>query len=182
MADLYVPYRASPSNRLVTLPSCRDIIAEARCGLTRSAWDRFWEKVDASGDCWEWTAARNPKGYGSFCVKTSKPQRGIGAHRFSWEVLVGPIPEDYTIDHLCRNRSCVNPDHLEPVPHRVNLERGYPGHYERPDRCDKGHLLTPDNIYSRPDRPLTRSCRICQRRRNREYERRYAETNGVWRR
>lgn len=82
--------------------------------------ERFFNKVDV-GLCWEWTASLNRKGgYGSFRVGG----RLVSAHRWLWETLVGPIPAKHDLDHLCRNRRCVNPDHLEPVTRSVNLARG----------------------------------------------------------
>ncbi|HEY7824270.1 MAG TPA: HNH endonuclease signature motif containing protein [Acidimicrobiia bacterium] len=87
-------------------------------------WDRFWNKVDASGDCWEWIGATAGNGYGKINVK-GRDHYPEFAHRVGWELLVGPIPDGLVIDHLCRNTLCVNPDHLEPVTHKVNVRRGY---------------------------------------------------------
>lgn len=74
--------------------------------------ERFWLKVDKRGpdDCWEWKAGRC-LGYGQFWNNV----RDMPAHRFAYEAVVGPIPEGLTLDHLCRNKGCVNPAHLEPV-------------------------------------------------------------------
>ena len=69
---------------------------------------RFWEKVDKTDDCWLWIGGRRPTGYGQFWDGT----RNVSAHRWSYEALVGPIPEGLVTDHLCRVRNCVNPDHL----------------------------------------------------------------------
>lgn len=127
--------------------------------------ERFWVKVDASGDCWQWTAFIDPDGYGSFRVT------GVGhrrAHRVAWEALVGPIPEALTVDHRCRNRGCVNPDHLELVPNKVNILRGYgpPALAARSATCAQGHDLTdPANVYTPPSRPNRRKCRQCARER-----------------
>ena len=73
---------------------------------------RFFAKIDASGVCWQWTGARDPNGYGLFRGNVRITRR---AHRFGYELLVGPIPDGLTLDHLCRNRGCVDPDHLEVV-------------------------------------------------------------------
>jgi len=69
---------------------------------------RFMRKVDKSGNCWIWMAAKNEKGYGKFSVGRSMKR----AHRFSWEMVNGPIPAGALLDHRCHNRACVNPDHL----------------------------------------------------------------------
>lgn len=80
---------------------------------------RFWAKVDAEGDCWVWTGALSDTGYGSF----APAGKAKSAHRFAYESLVGPIPVGLQLDHLCRNRACVNPDHLEPVSATENTRR-----------------------------------------------------------
>ena len=70
--------------------------------------ERFWSKVDANGDCWLWTASIRRDGYGAFRLNG----RTKYAHRLAWEALIGPIPDGRQIDHLCRARRCVNPDHM----------------------------------------------------------------------
>lgn len=94
---------------------------------------RFWAKVDKngpfpteapglSGACWQWTASIiHTTGYGAFGVEGRKR----GAHRVSYELVIGPIPDGLTIDHLCNNRRCVNPSHLEPVTQGENVRRAY---------------------------------------------------------
>ena len=84
--------------------------------------ERFWAKVDTSGDCWVWTAARNGFGYGKFSVGRG---HDVPAYRWAYRFLVGPVPRGYLLDHLCRNRLCVRPDHLEPVTHAENIRRGW---------------------------------------------------------
>ncbi len=86
------------------------------------AYERFWNFVVYFDDidCWVWAGAKDSWGYGVFQVEFKKP---IGAHRFAYEMLVGPIPEGLTLDHLCRGIDCVNPDHMEPVTNEENVRR-----------------------------------------------------------
>jgi hypothetical protein len=81
---------------------------------------RFWSKVDRTGDCWKWTAGLTGSGYGRFRWDGGE----VAAHRFAYELLVGAIPDGLQIDHLCRNRACVNPAHMEPITQRENILRG----------------------------------------------------------
>lgn len=100
---------------------------------------RFWSKVDKTATCWNWTGARDPNGYGRFGIRG---RRLALAHRFAYELVNGTVPGALFLDHLCRNPSCVNPDHLEPVTHRENVMRGVV-----PNRgmCRKGlHPMTPE--------------------------------------
>lgn len=84
--------------------------------------ERFWAKVDTSGDCWLWTAARLPKGYGRFFAKGTLAL----AHRWSFETFSGPIPAGMHVDHTCYTPSCVRPDHLRAVTPKQNIEnRGH---------------------------------------------------------
>lgn len=95
--------------------------------------ERFWAKIekDHSTGCWEWTAYISELGYGQFKAFGAM----VRAHRFAYELLIGPIPEGLEIDHLCQNRGCVNPDHLEPVSHIENVRRG---HMRRKLRMNRG--------------------------------------------
>lgn len=81
----------------------------------------FWSRVDRSGSCWKWTAAKNNDGYGYFSARGYSAR----AHRWSFELANGPIPQGLVLDHLCRNRSCVRPDHLELVTVQENVVRGW---------------------------------------------------------
>lgn len=121
--------------------------------------------VDAATGCWiwQWTIARNGYGFTKVAGKTRH------AHRVYYERHVGPVPDGLTLDHLYRNRACVNPAHLEPVTIRENTLRG-----EGPSarnaaktHCKYGHECTPENTHMRPSG--SRSCRVCLRERQREY-------------
>lgn len=115
-------------------------------------------KVDRSGECWEWLACTDPNGYGRFRAGG----RTVLAHRFAYEAFRDEIPLGLTIDHLCRNHGCVNPEHLEAVPNIVNVMRGDPGAYLRvKTHCKRGHELTAENVYVTPTG--SRSCRACKR-------------------
>jgi hypothetical protein len=120
-------------------------------------------EVDENG-CWLWTGFSRSGGYGDL-HHLGRIQR---AHRLSYEAFVGPIPGDLTLDHLCRVRRCVNPEHLEPVTGRENTLRGesFAARYAKQTRCKHGHEYTPENTIRRYDGG--RGCRICQRRYGRE--------------
>lgn len=133
----------------------------ARFWTARPAEDRFWEKVDKSGDCWIWTAGRTNQGYGRFSPARSESAR---AHRYSYELAYGPIAPGLVIDHLCRNKACVRPDHLEPVTTTENIRRAHPAVVT--NRCKHGHEFTAENTRHRRDG--SRACRTCERTRRRE--------------
>ncbi len=85
-------------------------------GQLRPVEERFWANVDKTTTCWLWTGRLNWRGYGEISVKN----KFVKAHRYAYEFLEAPIPEGLEIDHLCRVRNCVNPDHLEAVTHKEN--------------------------------------------------------------
>ena len=123
--------------------------------------ERFWSKVDLSAPngCWLWTAGKFINGYGAFRLGN----RTVYAHRFSYEALVGPIPPELQIDHLCRVRRCVNPAHLEPVTCRENTLRGdtSAAHNAAKTECPQGHPYDEENTYLDPKGG--RRCRECAR-------------------
>lgn len=123
----------------------------------RSLPERFWAKVDATGDCWEWTGHQQ-FGYGLFVV-SSKPLKVAKAHRVAWELLVGPIPEGLVIDHLCRVQRCLNPAHLEVVTPAENSRR-MPISLARKRRqhCPHGHPYDTANTRMHNG---GRCCRTC---------------------
>lgn len=128
---------------------------------------RFWDKVDLSGDCWEWTASRNAGGYGQFWLAGTVTL----AHRLAYELLVGPIPDGLEIDHLCRNRGCVKPSHLQPVSHTENVRRGA---ITNSDTCRNGlHPWTKENIYVKPNGEKV--CRPCRTAGQRQWRARQAQ-------
>jgi len=131
---------------------------------------RFWAKVVvAQNHCWEWTGADNGKGYGQFW----DGQQLVPAHRIAFEWLRGEIPEGLELDHLCRNKKCVNPMHLELVTRSENTKRGIgPALAAQKQRakthCPHGHPYSPENTYITP--VGGRQCIICRNARNRRYK------------
>lgn len=121
---------------------------------TRPLADRLWAKVDKTGPCWVWTASLNSKGYGQINVD-GRPKL---AHRVAFELERGAIPEGMQLDHLCRNRKCVNPAHLEPVTNKTNTLRGVgpTAVNAAKTECKRGHSLT-DAYVSQG----MRYCRTC---------------------
>lgn len=138
--------------------------------------ERFWDKVspEPMTGCWIWAAATSAGGYGTFTVHN----RTVRAHRLAYERLVGPIPDGLQVDHLCRVRRCVNPNHLEPVTQRENLMRGEgsPAQNARKTHRKRGHLLAGDNLFIKPQG--WRQCRICMRLWDRRAKAKRAEGRG----
>lgn len=134
---------------------------------------RIWAKVDKNGldGCWIWLGAYNSvSGYGYY--------GRTPAHRVIYSMAVGPIPPGLDIDHLCRNRTCCNPGHLEPVTHRENCLRGTSPSAVNAAKthCVNGHEYNDVNTYRRTNGQ--RDCRRCKA--NRERVRRIYERTGRW--
>jgi hypothetical protein len=117
---------------------------------------RFWPRVakDGPDGCWEWQGCCVKTGYGQ--IRVGKKLAAV--HRLAYEDAVGPIPEGLEIDHLCHNRRCVNPKHLEAVTHRVNIQRSR-RNLDLRTHCKHGHVLTPGNIVRHTNG--RRRCRTC---------------------
>jgi hypothetical protein len=127
--------------------------------------DRFWAKVETVPfhECWEWVGAVQSGGYGNIRVAG----RNLKAHRLSFELNVGPIPEGLVIDHTCRNRACVRPEHLEAVTQRVNVLRGDSKMARNAvqTHCVNRHEFTPENTKIDSH---GRHCRACALKRDRD--------------
>lgn len=137
--------------------------------LHASTEDFFWDKVDKDGPlpcelphlgkCWLWTGYKTARGYGHFAV-----HRKVGnAHRYAYELLIGLVPNGLHLDHLCRNPSCVNPGHLEPVTPKENLRRSpltVPSINAGKTHCPLGHPYDEANTCISPS-SSSRECRAC---------------------
>lgn len=141
--------------------------------------DRLWTRVEKTDGCWLWTGPTASNGYGRLAVTVEGRRTTIGAHRASYELLVGPVADDLDLDHLCRVRNCVRPNHLEPVPSRVNTMRGTAPTAINAARtaCVHGHDFTVANTIRLSDG--RRRCRTCQNRMSlAAYHRRRATAAG----
>lgn len=131
--------------------------------MNATAKDRLLTKVIAGPNCcWQWTGSKQQQGYGFFW----NGERSVVAHRASYEMFVGPIPEGLQLDHLCRNTSCVNPQHLEPVTAQENTLRGTSPAVAKSQQthCKRGHALTGDNVGIQTRG--TRYCKACKQLHN----------------
>lgn len=125
---------------------------------------RFWQKVlPTAGGCWEWNAGRDKDGYGTYWARRGK----VRAYRRAYETLAAAVPAGMQLDHVCRNRTCVNPSHLEPVTCRENLLRGDTAAARNASKthCHAGHEFTPENTGIDGAHRYCRECKNARRRR-----------------
>jgi len=114
--------------------------------------------VNLYGKCIEYAGPKDPGGYGRSWWDNRKFRP---SHIVAWELFRGPVPAGLQLDHLCRNRACINPNHLEPVTSRENTLRGVgpAARWAKRTHCERGHEFTPDNTLTRPNG--SRRCRVC---------------------
>ena len=115
------------------------------------------------GACWEWTGCKVQNGYGHFRPEGKAGTKPVRAHRWAWERVNGPVPDGRELDHICRNRACVRPSHMQAVTHLENMRRSpikYPTH------CKYGHPLSGDNLHV--SKRGHRVCRACDNRRSKQ--------------
>lgn len=135
----------------------------------KPARERFWDKVSKSDGCWEWMGYLNPKGYGVLAGdrkgRNAPKKMYYLAHRLSWEIANGAIPDGKCICHHCDNRKCVRPEHLflgtraDNTLDMIAKGRHRQGKHKLRTHCRRGHNMTPENVYDYG--PRTRRCRQC---------------------
>lgn len=136
----------------------RAALAVARGPNGRGLHQRLIAKITTHADCWLWTGGKDHKGYGQIKIDGKQAR----AHRASFEFFRGAIPEGKQLDHLCRNRACIRPDHLEPVTPRENTLRGHTiaAAQAALTQCPRGHRYDGSNLRL-SNHGRRRHCRAC---------------------
>ena len=114
-----------------------------------------------SDGCWYWMGSLDHYGYGTLGASISKGKKTLKAHRLSYEMFVGSIPQGLHLDHLCSNKRCVNPEHLEPVTHSGNMQRMA----MRRTRCKNGHPWVNTLRITKASGKVEQWCRECNKTR-----------------
>lgn len=130
---------------------------------------RLWRRVQKTKTCWLWMGSKNKLGYGHINVGGGKYR---STHIVAYQLAKGPVPIGTELDHLCRNPSCCNPEHLEPVPHRINTLRGVAPAMtlHRNGVCQKGHPVNEASVHryqNGPRKGRIAYCRLCRREKRR---------------
>lgn len=149
--------------------------------------DRIWKYVQKGPGCWIWTGSMQANGYGNIALSLREDFKGgsgrLLAHRAMYELLKGPIPAGLDLDHICRVRKCVNPEHLEPVTRQVNVLRGQTVTAANAIKthCIHGHPFDESNtrIKKRPNGKQSRNCKACDARQTAEYKARKRSEKGA---
>lgn len=138
-------------------------------GNTSDPIKRFWSHVKKTNTCWNWLAGKSKTGYGIFKFN----DKFMLVHRLSYELSKRKIPQGKQLDHLCRNRACVNPDHLEVVTNKENVLRGIgiSAINARKTHCIRGHELIDHNLVI--EKNGSRQCRLCKNEKNKKFMNRY---------
>lgn len=156
-AGVYVPYHAKYGDLESRMK--RYVITPPR-GSTLKERLMFFMVVDHVTGCWNWTANKNQKGYGRVAIDG----RLHSAHRVSFEIFNGPLIDGLEVDHVCENRGCINPAHLQQITHASNVRKGNRWNIERPTHCPRGHPFTAPNLGH--DHRGWRYCKACASRRH----------------
>lgn len=138
--------------------------------------------MSLSESCWIWTGIRHTSGYG---YVTRGEHVNKMAHRVIWEMMVGPIPEEMQLDHICRQRGCVNPNHLRVVTQRENLlafgSKAPVAANAVKTHCPRGHAFDETNTYRAPGALSKRICRSCRRDQTRAFFAKNRSYKAQWR-
>lgn len=141
-----------------------------------SALHRFLDSVPgrSAADCWEWTGPVSPSGYGVFSFRREGRHTSTSAHRAVYAALIGPVPDGLQLDHLCENKVCCNPSHLNPTTQLANILRsnGAGALNARKTHCYLGHPLEGDNLLVSAGRRFCRTCKRATDQRTKERRRR----------